>query len=132
MNTRYCCGRSCLECESTENGLVSTERSRGYWFSLSQRSIFCWERGRLVRIERGARTVIAARSSKKGACFARCADGTSALPASSSLVGLKLNQYPFPSTSILSGYRVFVNNRFSITTIRKQCHAKRALPTTAL
>jgi hypothetical protein len=74
--------------------MESLKRESRYWLSLSQRSIFCWERGRLVRIERGARTVIAARSSKKGACFARCPDGTSALPASSSLVGLKLNQYP--------------------------------------
>src|ERR1700738_326596 len=66
----------------------------GYWVSLSLGSICSWERGRLVRIEREVRKVIVVRSSKKGACFARCADETSALPAPSSSVGLKLNHYP--------------------------------------
>ena len=51
---------------------LSMKVTQRYWFSSSQRSIFCWERGRLVRIERGARTVIAIRSSKRSMLRTLC------------------------------------------------------------
>jgi hypothetical protein len=58
-----------------------------------------WERGRPVRIEREARTFLAKRTMNS-ASFARCADGTSALPVqnkSFDLMGqLAHNSLPLP------------------------------------
>ena len=63
-------------------------------FSLSPESIFSWERGRLVRIEREARKICSSKKVEKGACFARCADETSAAPSVHLISGTEIELVP--------------------------------------